>query len=515
MKSPAHPGRWCPRRTLLAFSTGLSLAVLTALSLPAAATAAPVPSPTVIGPIAASGLPGTAGHDYPYFTTNHDLPEYNYIEEEFFIEGTANRYNTPAYMIGSTTDPTATVIDGGHAYRTRIVVRRPAEKKQFSGTVLVEWYNVTNNFDAENFWFFSWEHIMRSGHVWVGVSAQRVGVNTGTYALKTWSPTRYGSLDVTAGGTINDDSLCYDIYSQAGKVMKNNKNQNGGVDVLGGLKPRTVLAVGESQSAFRLATYANSIQPLANVYDGILALSNVGQPIRPDVAVPYFKFLTEWDIVTGEARIRQPDTAVFRTWEVAGTSHVDQHLRSSREPLELRDNRVSSEAALNCTYPSIGTRTPTHFVLSAAIQHMISWVTTGIAPPTSPRLEIAQFGPPTLAARNSLGIALGGIRLPEVEVPTGLNTSINPGLDTTSGACARWGTYLAFDVSTLNTLYRTHQQYVREVTRVVNRNVRQGHLLEIDARQIVEKAAESHIGGPDQNGQFDSSLDVLNDPTLQ
>jgi hypothetical protein len=39
-----------------------------------------------------------------------------------------------------------------------------------------------------------------------------------------------------------------------------------------------------------------------------------------------------------------PDTARFKTWEVAGTSHVDKHLRASREPLELRDLGVSSEA---------------------------------------------------------------------------------------------------------------------------------------------------------------------------
>jgi hypothetical protein len=49
-------------------------------------------------------------------------------------------------------------------------VRRPADPKRFNGTVLVEWDNVTNLFDAENFWFFGWEHIMRAGYVWVGVS---------------------------------------------------------------------------------------------------------------------------------------------------------------------------------------------------------------------------------------------------------------------------------------------------------------------------------------------------------
>jgi hypothetical protein len=45
--------------------------------------------------------------------------------------------------------------------------------------------------------------------------------------------------------------------------------------------------------------------------------------------------LTEYDVENSEASVRQPDTMMFRTWEVAGSSHVDQHLRMSREPLEL------------------------------------------------------------------------------------------------------------------------------------------------------------------------------------
>ena len=71
-------------------------------------------------------------------------------------------------------------------------MRRPADPKRFNGTVLVEWDNVTNQFDAENVWFFDWEHMMRAGYVWVGVSAQTVGVA----ALNKWSPDRYGTLDV-------------------------------------------------------------------------------------------------------------------------------------------------------------------------------------------------------------------------------------------------------------------------------------------------------------------------------
>jgi len=140
----------------------------------------------------------------------------------------------------------------------------------------VEWYNVTNNFDAENTWFFIWEHVLRAGYAWVGVSAQHVGVDR----LKTFSPTRYGSLNVTntAGGDL--DAYSYDIFSQAPQAIRNPV----GVDVLGGLRRSLQPAI--SQSAFRLALYVNSIDPLTPVYDGFLLLSTLGNPIRTDLRVP-------------------------------------------------------------------------------------------------------------------------------------------------------------------------------------------------------------------------------------
>src|SRR5262245_1700194 len=129
-----------------------ALATLIAVLAPLTVLAE-TPNPTVSGPIKAAGLPGVAAHNYPFFASNRDLAARGYVEEEFFIEGTANRYNT-------TPQATATVLDKDHPYKTRIVVRRPADAKRFNGTVLVEWYNVTNNFDAENMWFFAWEQMV-------------------------------------------------------------------------------------------------------------------------------------------------------------------------------------------------------------------------------------------------------------------------------------------------------------------------------------------------------------------
>src|SRR5947208_1172579 len=86
------------------------------------ATAGAAPNVTVTGPVPSPGIPGAAAHNYTFFSTNHDLATHGYIEEEFFIEGKASRYNTPSQATG-------TIIDSDHPFKTRVVVRRPADAK--------------------------------------------------------------------------------------------------------------------------------------------------------------------------------------------------------------------------------------------------------------------------------------------------------------------------------------------------------------------------------------------------
>src|SRR4051812_48064405 len=80
--------------------------------------------PLITGPVASPGIPGAPAHNYTFFATNHDLASHGYVEEEFFIEGTASRYTTPAQATGA-------IVDGNHPYKTRIVIRRPADAKRF------------------------------------------------------------------------------------------------------------------------------------------------------------------------------------------------------------------------------------------------------------------------------------------------------------------------------------------------------------------------------------------------
>ena len=114
-----------------------------------------------------------------------DLAAAGYTAREFYAEGLANRYTGAA----ANTFTTATVLDGGHPYRTRVMVRYPKPNK-FNGTLAVEWTNVTIGVDFEFATAEASEYLLREGYAVAIVSAQRVGVER----LKTWSPQRYPGL---------------------------------------------------------------------------------------------------------------------------------------------------------------------------------------------------------------------------------------------------------------------------------------------------------------------------------
>ena len=437
---------------------------------------AAVPNPVVVGPIPAPAPPGDPSHDYPFFATTVDLASHGYVEEEFFFEGTANRYNLPELATGS-------VIDSGHPYRTRMVVRRPASPQNFSGWVVMEWQNVTIGYYFDAAWESSYENIMRRGDTWIGVSAQRVGVHQPVTGLKAWSPSRYGTLDVTQGGAILDDALSYDIFSQASQAVRN----PAGVDPMGGLHVERVLATGGSQSAARLVTYHNSIHPLAGVFDAFFLVVG-GRLLRTDLDVKVFKVQSETDIAGIHAALRQADSDHFRRWEVAGAAHVDFHLAQELALLQARDLGII--AAPSCDLPPFS-RIPFRFVLAAAVGHLVDWVKYNVEPPRAPDIETLSITPTEgVVARDGFGNALGGIRLSQHAVPTATNTGVNSG----PGFCRLFGTYQPFGAATLDALYRNHGTYVMQVTHATSENLNVGFIVMEDAITIIRDAAQSGIG---------------------
>jgi Alpha/beta hydrolase domain len=462
------------RRSVRAAARIVTLAWLAAMVVPAVAQ---VPNPTVTGPIPVKAPPGDPSRDYPQLATQLDLASQGYVEEEYFFEGTATRYSTPPLATGG-------VVSTGHPYKTRMIVRRPASAERFNGIVVVEWVNVTAGYNLDAMWQASFDLLMREGYAYVGVSAQRVGVQQPPSGLTSWSPTRYAGLDVTAGGTVPSDTLSYDIFSQAAQAIRNPVS----VSPLGGLPVRLVIASGVSQSEGRLVLYHNSIHPLAGVYDGFFLVLGIGGQLRTDLNVKVFKVNTENDVLLlGEAAARQADSDRLRTWEIAGSSHVSFQSTEFRTPLLIRDGLPVSDTSV-CTLPALS-RIPTRFVLNAVYGHLTGWIEAGTPPPTAPRIQLTSVVP-AVAARDSFGNALGGLRLAQHAVPTATNTGLNSG----PGFCFLFGSHQPFDDATLAALYPNHGRYVSAVDKVTKQNLAAGFLVAADAEATVEEAAHSDIG---------------------
>lgn len=423
-----------------------------------------VPDPVVEGP-----LPGTVPGDrlspavedtYPFFSTWIDLEAQGYVEEEFVLSGGADAYAATGQLLAEDV-----------AFRTRIVVRRPARDGRFNGTVLVEWQNVTAGYDLDALW--SPTQLMDDGYAWVGVSAQRVGVDH----LAGWSPARYGTLDVTGGRQFVADELSYDIFSQAAQALR----APHGVGPLGGLEVDNLLAVGASQSAGRMTVYYNSVLPqIEPVFDGYAFV--VGSAPTRVGAEPVFQILSETDVRSPN---RPPDTDQFRRWEVAGAAHSGWAGQVYRQPLSERD--LGGLPAVQCDRPPFS-RVPLQQVLGAAYDHLVRWVERGEAPPTA---EPLAFNPDGTKARDELGHALGGIRLSQVQVPTALNTGDNSG----PSFCRLFGSHEPFDDVTLDRLYPTHHDYVQQVKRAGRDNVTAGYIGGEDEKRNLTEAKRSDVGG--------------------
>jgi Alpha/beta hydrolase domain len=426
-----------------------------------------------------------------------DLASLGYVEEEYFLQGTAHTYEIPRDQMSNGTPAEAT-----HPFKTRIVVRRPTAPAKFNGTVIVEWTNVSEGFDNEVEWFHSGEHLVRSGYAWVGVSAQNVGVNT----LKQRNADRYSSLDVTDGGTVPSDGLSYDIFAAAGAAVRG----KGGLNVMGTLKADRLIASGHSQSAGRLATYFNAVHPLTPVYDGVV-LHGGGGKMRTDLSVKIWKLLAETDVLNQLAS-RQPDTDKFRTWEVAGTSHLD--IKHAAELVKLglrsRDTMLPSPPPApaagagrrgggpfggapgpynGCNHPPLS-RIPSEYVQNALYDHMARWIKDGTPPPAAPPIEIRNDGDRPAIARDSFFNALGGIRLAEHDVATAVNSGENTG----SGFCFLTGWHEDFDKARLAALYSSHSAYVSAVKATTEKNLKAGYIVKADADKTIAAAERSDIG---------------------
>jgi Alpha/beta hydrolase domain len=450
---------------------------------------------TVTGPVSGGSRGWSSGSPVV------DFERSGYCADEYFLEGLATRYRLRSGAELSWDGRWAAEPVGTAPFKTRMLVIRPADPARFNGTVALLWNNVSGGFDA--FGVADCAGLLSDGYAIVGVTAQRVGVHgQGEHpmGLTAWDGERYGSLSIPS------DDYSFDIFTQAAEAVGPGRDVTG-VDPLGGAHVGHVIATGGSQSAARLATYVNAVHPLCRVIDGFIltvyfgtgsplevgdAVVNVADPedvrrltergshlLRDDLDVPVMIVNSELEAVPCHP-VRQPDTDRFRWWEVAGTAHSSaQVLRTLSQGFE-RDWGFSLPVAEGMN------RVSTRPVSDAALHHMRFWVSGGTPPPVQPRIEFA--GDPPQIVRDADGLAAGGIRLPQVEIPVACNSSIPLDSDFQSrlgGSCR------PFSTEQLRARYGDRATYLSRFEKAAGTAVEAGILLPGDVGPLVAEAMSS------------------------
>jgi hypothetical protein len=438
-------------------------------------------------------VPGTS----PMSATAVDLAAAGYTAREFYAEGLANRYTGAA----ANTFTTASVLDGGHPYRTRVMVRYPKPNK-FNGTLAVEWTNVTIGVDFEFATAEASEYLLREGYAVAIVSAQRVGVER----LKTWSPQRYPglSVDVNKCG-VSGTSLCpgdplsYDIFAQITQALKD--NVGGKAAPMLGLRVKDAIAIGQSQSAGRLAIYYNTIQPLHNVFGGIAFWDRSGQ-LRGDLAVPAISVNSEG--LGGSFGGAAWTTSEYtRKWDVAGSTHASLYGAQYIEAISARDLAITQFDGQPKTFfawidtsPVTGphacvklppfTTVDVGLVYNKAIDSVRDWYQKGT--PAAPSRSFVTTAAGTVV-RDADGKVEGGIRLPQFVVPTAEQGALNG----TLFPCNVSGWHRFYTRQELKAIYGTHGHYVSKVRKVMRPLVAEGYVLRKDGSAAVRDAARSDV----------------------
>ena len=496
----------------LGFAPPALLLVIIGAAAPAAAQDNPsvTPIPTV------TGLIPVTTDSYPLMAASKlqdviDLPGLGYVEEEFFVSGRANVYDWPA-------DRTLTIRTSAAPYTTRILLRRPADPRKFSGNVIVELSNTGRRYDFSFTWALSHDHFLENGDAWVVLTYAPDTIN----GLKAFNTRRYAPLlmanptpdEMCAAGraqagqsrSATEEGLMWDIVSQVGALLKSGRPG-------GPLAGFTVERVYATSHGGELPTYIAAIHPRANlangrpIYDGYVVHRHSGmtrmrrcasappaddpRQILRNVSVPLIRIVSQTDVLGTYSRRREDSDAPgdrYRLYEVAGVPHADAVFY--RYIPSVTDQKAAGTDAFLAMWPFPNQCEPEiplmkfpvmQYVVNASFANLDRWVRDGVAPPRAARVAGQDGGTPQARiALDEFGNALGGVRSPYLDVPVATYYASTGG----EGLCGNLGHKAPFDWARLEALYGTSRNYAAKLAESVDRLVRERWLTESDGRKI-------------------------------
>ena len=420
-----------------------------------------LPASPVVAPTAGISAPvGSPGEMFPALMSlpaGNDLAHFKYTSTEYFVTGTAN----------------------GSAYKTRIVVRKPADNSRFSGIVLAE-----SMHPSGNAWMFHFTHTytMTSGHIGVEI------VTSDPAQFVEFNAARYSDMRVQPG-------QANEIIAQVGALLRSTQTGN----PLNGLSMRKMILAGTSASAGVLINYlpAHMVYRLSDmkpIYDGFLPTSN-GTNIR-QIDVPMIQVPTTTEASRGNVPTRQDGDRPgdqFRVYEFPGMPHLD-----TRDVEAFRPNPCKNPITL----------WPMSTYMSVALHHLVEWIDKGTVPPRAERILVDRntTNDGSLIALDEHGNAKGGIRNPYVDVPVAKYGFPNEGavpptpntvpwvsrrtVEGIDDLCRLTGYQIAMTAPELKKLYGSKEQYVAKVRARVDELTRQGWSLPVYRNLILADAAK-------------------------
>ena len=362
-----------------------------------------------------------------------------YVEEEYFMEGTANVYERDGDR--------AIVRYADAPYVNRLLVRRPADPAKASGRVVVEILNATSAKDIDRMWVLTHELFLRNGDIWVGITSKPSSI----CAMQKLAPERYAPLHWTNPeprylpqflrerhefcGPIRAESetgLFWDMLTDTAHAIR-----SGALPL--GSKINYVYLIGWSQSTIYMVQYLNyfayrdggkspfdgyfsgggvrSLAPALNQY-AIPECAGEYGTILHRVSEPYIAVQTESEnSALGNEVVRQPDSDdpnfKYRIYDVPGATHDCQQTMQDY----YRDDPDQYALGIVLAYPAkdaLPNNYPSMFAFHRGCDMMYRWAEQDEVPIRMPRIEVG-FNDQNV--RDFDGNAIGGWRLPAIDVP--------------------------------------------------------------------------------------------------
>jgi hypothetical protein len=433
------------------------------------------------------------------------IAKHGYVEEEQVIRGTADLFTYD--------EAWQPVLDmGAVPFVTRVLVRRPADPAAASGSVVLEPLHPSGDMGAA--WGRSRRMLTREGWTWVGVTQDVAGLA----ATKAGDPERYDELDVPMVG------LGFDIVATVASTLRRGDFGSVVLDHLfmtgasyTGTFQRVFLGEGFHERARRpdggpaVDGYLIQISSGAFMLGGYNPINEAtGRPpadhpqriIQPR-DVPVIELLSEGEAETNLASRRDDSDEPsdrYRLYEVPGACHMSRG--------------ESSGSMLPATVEEPSTF-PMYAVVGGALENLRRWSVEGDPPPRAERIELladadaaphGEMAEARPCARDEHGNALGGVRMPELEVPIASYYPHSTLADAGAAAAGRprgegrpgrpamplgeiMGSMTRFPPEQLRELYGSPAEYVARYRKVADGLVADRWILPADAERMVETAA--------------------------